>query len=113
MHVPMLVHAVHCLMQKGECSHHARSGELQADSHSDSYSRVAVRRLHLQSCHRGQDCAMIGGIRVDPEAVLECCGISESGPATDDVFFFRQRFSLFRHRMRFFATTDFLPSFSQ
>ena len=30
-----------------------------------------------------------------------------------DVFFFRQRFSLFRHRMRFFATSNFLPSFSQ
>ena len=32
---------------------------------------------------------------------------------TDGLIFFRQRFSLFRHRMHFFATTDFLPSFSQ
>jgi hypothetical protein len=36
-----------------------------------------------------------------------------SPPPLNELIIFRQRFLLFRHRMHFFATTDFLPSFSQ
>ncbi len=45
-------------------------------------------------------------------AGLELAAGIARGPGPDGIFF-RQRCSLFLHRMRFFTTINFLPSFSQ